>query len=181
VPFRDIIFDVCGGMREGRTLKGFFPGGSSAPIMTASQLDVRADFDACAEAGSMLGSGGVIVLDDTVDMVEAAANLAHFYAHESCGQCTPCREGADWCVDILERILDGHGQADDLELLQRICTYASNGMTICPLGDAFALPISSMVKKFADDFNRRIAAATPRPQKKKPVLPWAGGLPGFGH
>lgn len=181
VPFREIIFDHCGGMRDGHTLKGFFPGGSSAPIMTADQVDVRADFDACADAGSMLGSGGVIVLDDSVDIVEAAANLAHFYAHESCGQCTPCREGADWAVDILERILEGHGRAGDLELLQRICTYASNGMTICPLGDAFALPISSMVKKFSGEFERRIAAARPLPQKKKAVLPWGGPLPGFGR
>ncbi|MGV8041089.1 MAG: NADH-quinone oxidoreductase subunit NuoF [Thermoanaerobaculaceae bacterium] len=181
VPFREIIFDHCGGMRDGRTLKAFFPGGSSAPIMTAEQVDVRADFDACAEAGSMLGSGGVIVLDDSVDIVEAAANLAHFYAHESCGQCTPCREGADWAVDILERILDGHGRAGDLEVLQRICTHASNGMTICPLGDAFALPISSMVKKFAEEFEHRIASARPLPQKKKPVLPWGGPLPGFGQ
>ncbi|HPC83888.1 MAG TPA: NADH-quinone oxidoreductase subunit NuoF [Thermoanaerobaculaceae bacterium] len=181
VPFREIIFEHCGGIRDGRELKAFFPGGSSAPILSADQLDVRADFDACAEAGSMLGSGGVIVLDDTVDIVEAAANLAHFYAHESCGQCTPCREGSDWAVDILERILDGHGRPGDLELLQRICTYASGGMTICPLGDAFALPIASMVKKFAGEFERRIAAATPSPPRKKPVLPWSGPSHGFGR
>jgi NADH-quinone oxidoreductase subunit F len=181
VTFREIIFDHCGGIRDGHTLKGFFPGGSSAPILTAEQADVRADFDACAEAGSMLGSGGVIVLDDSVDMVEAAANLAHFYAHESCGQCTPCREGADWAVDILERILHGHGRPEDLDVLLRICTYASNGMTICPLGDAFALPISSMIKKFREDFEQRIASATPLPQKKSPVLPWTGARPGFGR
>jgi len=181
VTFRDIIYEHCGGIRGGRTLKAFFPGGSSAPVLTAAEVDVKADFDACAEAGTMLGSGGVIVLDDTVDMVEAAANLAHFYAHESCGQCTPCREGSDWTVDILERILAGHGRPEDPETILRICRFASQGMTICPLGDAFALPISSLLKKFRSEFDERIAAATPAPQKKYPVLPWAGPRPGFGR
>lgn len=179
VTFREIIEEHCGGIRDGRRLKAFFPGGSSAPVLTPNQLDVKADFDACAEAGSMLGSGGVIVLDDSVDMVETAANLAHFYAHESCGQCTPCREGSDWIMDILDRILAGHGRPQDPATILRICSYASQGMTICPLGDAFALPISSIVKKFPEEFERHIAAATPRPPKKLPVLPWAGPRPGF--
>ena len=156
VTFREIIEGPCGGMRDGHTLKAFFPGGSSAPIMTAAEIDVKADFDACAEAGTMLGSGGVIVLDETVDMVETAANLAHFYAHESCGQCTPCREGADWAKDILDRIVAGHGRPEDPETLLRICRFASQGMTICPLGDAFSLPISSIVKKFPEEFARHI-------------------------
>jgi NADH-quinone oxidoreductase subunit F len=181
VSFREIIEKHCGGMRKGSTLKAFFPGGSSAPIMTVAEVDVRADFDACAEAGTMLGSGGVIVLDQSVDIVEAAANLAHFYAHESCGQCTPCREGSDWAMDILDRMAAGHGRAGDPDTLLRICRFASQGMTICPLGDAFALPISSMVKKFRDEFDRRVAAASPLPQKKLPVLPWAGPRPGFGE
>ncbi len=181
VTFREIIFEHCGGIRGGRALKAFFPGGSSAPVLTAAEVDTKADFDACAEAGTMLGSGGVIVLDETVDMVEVAANLAHFYAHESCGQCTPCREGSDWLVDILERILDGHGRPEDPDTILRICRFASQGMTICPLGDAFSLPISSIVNKFRDEFERRIAAATPAPQKKQPVLPWAGPRPGFGR
>jgi NADH-quinone oxidoreductase subunit F len=180
VTFREIIEEHCGGIRDGRRLKAFFPGGSSAPIMTADQLDVRADFDACAEAGTMLGSGGVIVLDETTDIVVAAANVAHFYAHESCGQCTPCREGADWAVDILDRIVAGHGRPGDPDTLLRICRFASQGMTICPLGDAFALPISSMVEKFRSEFDARIVNATKLPQKKLPVLPWAGPRPGFG-
>jgi NADH-quinone oxidoreductase subunit F len=180
VTFREIIFEHCGGIRAGRRLKAFFPGGSSAPIMTAEEADVQADFDACAQAGTMLGSGGVIVLDDTVDMVEVADNVAHFYAHESCGQCTPCREGADWCVDILDRMLAGHARPADPETLLRICHFSSNGMTICPLGDAFALPISSIVKKFSGEFEKRIASATPLPQRKLPVLPWLGPGPGFG-
>ncbi len=180
VTFREIIEGHCGGIRRGHTLKAFFPGGSSAPVMAAAEVDVRADFDACAEAGTMLGSGGVIVLDDSVDMVAAAANLAHFYAHESCGQCTPCREGSDWCMDILDRILEGHGRAEDPETLLRICRFASQGMTICPLGDAFALPISSIVKKFHEEFENAIRSAAPRAQRKLPVLPWAGPRPGFG-
>ena len=181
VTFREIIDEHCGGVRDGHALKGFFPGGSSAPVLTAAHLDVRADFDACAEAGSMLGSGGVIVLDDSVDMVDVAANLAHFYAHESCGQCTPCREGSDWTVDILERILHGHGRPGDAEALLRICRFSSAGMTICPLGDAYALPISSLVKTFREEFDRALGSATPSPQRKLPVLPWAGPRPGFGE
>ncbi len=181
VTFREIIFDVCGGISGGRKLKAFFPGGTSAPIMKADEVDVKADFDACAQAGTMLGSGGVIVLADDVDLVEVAANVAHFYAHESCGQCTPCREGADWCMDILHRMVEGHARPEDPETLLRICSYASNGMTICPLGDAFALPISSMVKKFEADFRRAIERATPAPRIKKPQLPYIGALPGFGR
>ncbi len=180
-PFREIIDEHCGGMRKGSTLKAFVPGGSSAPIRTAAEVDVKADFDACAEAGTMLGSGGLIVLDQSVDIVETAANLAHFYAHESCGQCTPCREGSDWCMDILDRIVAGNGRAGDPDTLLRICRFSSQGMTICPLGDAFALPISSMVKKFRKEFEDHIAAATPLPQKKFPVMPWAGPKPGFGQ
>jgi len=180
VTFRELIYEHAGGVRGGRALKAFFPGGTSAPIMTAAEVDTKADFDACAEAGTMLGSAGVIVLDEGVDIVEAAANVAHFYAHESCGQCTPCREGSDWCMDILDRIVAGHGRAGDPEALLRICKFASGGMTICPLGDAFALPISSIVTKFRGEFERRIAAATPLAQKKLPVLPWAGPRPGFG-
>jgi NADH-quinone oxidoreductase subunit F len=180
VSFRELIFEHCGGVRGGKKLKAFFPGGTSAPIMTAAEVDVQADFDACAQAGTMLGSGGVIVMDESVDMVEAAANVAHFYAHESCGQCTPCREGSDWCKDILDRMGEGHGRPGDPDTLLRICRFSSNGMTICPLGDAYALPIASLVNKFREEFDRRIEAATPLPQKKLPVLPWAGPRPGFG-
>ncbi len=180
VTFREIIEEHAGGVRGGRKLKAFFPGGSSAPVLTAAEVDVKADFDACAEAKTMLGSGGIIVFDDTVDMVEVADNVAHFYAHESCGQCTPCREGSDWCMDILDRLMAGHGLPADPDTLLRICRFASGGMTICPLGDAFSLPISSIVTKFRDEFERRIAAATPLPPRKLPVLPWAGPKAGFG-
>ncbi len=180
VTFREIIEEHAGGVRGGRKLKAFFPGGSSAPVLTAAEVDVKADFDACAEAKTMLGSGGIIVFDDSVDMVEVADNVAHFYAHESCGQCTPCREGSDWCMDILDRLMAGHGLPADPDTLLRICRFASGGMTICPLGDAFSLPISSLVTKFRDEFERHIAAATPLPPRKLPVLPWAGPKAGFG-
>ena len=180
VTFREIIEKHAGGVRGGRKLKAFFPGGSSAPVLTAAEVDVKADFDACAEAKTMLGSGGIIVFDDSVDMVEVADNVAHFYAHESCGQCTPCREGSDWCMDILDRLMAGHGLPADPDTLLRICRFASGGMTICPLGDAFSLPISSLVTKFRDEFERHIAAATPLPPRKLPVLPWAGPKAGFG-
>ena len=119
----------------------------------------------------MFGSGGVIVMAETVDMVWALQNLLEFYAHESCGQCTPCREGSDWALDIVRRIRAGHGQPGDLETLERITRFASQGMTICPLGDAFSMPISGFLKHFRDEFEAAIASATPLPPKKLPVLP----------
>ena len=130
----------------------------------------------------MLGSGGVIVLDDSVDMVEAAANLAHFYAHESCGQCTPCREGADWCVDILERIVEGHGRPEDPELLLRICTYASQRHDDLPARRR----LRAADLQHGQEVRRRLRPPhrdrdPPPPEEEAPVLPWAGGLPGFGH
>lgn len=180
VSFREIIYEHAGGIANGRKLKAFFPGGSSAPVLTAQEVDVAADFDSCAAAGTMLGSGGVIVMDETVDMVEVGRNLAHFYAHESCGQCTPCREGSDWCYDILSRLTKGLGHPSDPDQLLRICQYASQGMTICPLGDAFSLPISSLVRKFREEFEAAIARAKPLPPKKLPVMPWAGTDVRFG-
>ncbi len=171
VTFREIIEEHCGGVRGGRRLKAFIPGGSSAPVLPASAVDTPATFDDVAEAGSMLGSGGLIVMDETVDMVWALENLLEFYAHESCGQCTPCREGSDWALDILRRILAGHGRPGDLETLERISRYASQGMTICPLGDAFCGPIASFLRHFRDEFEARIAGGTPLPPRKLPVLP----------
>ncbi|MCX7895679.1 MAG: NADH-quinone oxidoreductase subunit NuoF [Thermoanaerobaculum sp.] len=180
VSFREIIYEHAGGIRNGNRLKAFFPGGSSAPVLTAQDVDVAADFDACAAAGSMLGSGGIIVMDETANMVEVGRNLAHFYAHESCGQCTPCREGSDWCLDIFNRLLQGLGHPSDPEQLLRICRYASQGMTICPLGDAFALPISSLVTKFREEFEAAIKRSRPLPPQKLPVMPWTGKDIRFG-
>lgn len=171
VPFREIIEDHCGGVRDGRALKAFIPGGSSCPVLPASAVDTPADFDSVAEAGSMLGSGGVIVMDETVDMVWALENLLVFYSHESCGQCTPCREGSDWSLDIVRRIRGGRGRPGDIETLERIARFASQGMTICPLGDAFAGPIESFLKHFRGEFEKAIHQGKPLPPRKEPVLP----------
>jgi NADH-quinone oxidoreductase subunit F len=169
--FREIIEDFCGGVRGGRKLKAFIPGGSSAPILPADRIDTPADFESVAEAGSMLGSGGVIVMDDTVDMVWALENLLTFYAHESCGQCTPCREGSDWALDVVRRIRRGYGHAGDIETLHRIARFASQGMTICPLGDAFCLPISSFLEHFGGEFEAAISTAEKRAATFLPILP----------
>jgi len=178
--FREIIYEHAGGIRGGRKLKAFIPGGSSCPVLPADKVDTPADFDSVAEAGSMLGSGGIIVMDETVDMVWALENLLTFYAHESCGQCTPCREGSDWALDIVRRIRRGHGQPRDLETLERISRFASQGMTICPLGDAFCGPIASFLKHFRHEFEDYIARAEPLPPKKLPVLPVRSGRGPFG-
>jgi NADH-quinone oxidoreductase subunit F len=171
ITFREIIEDLCGGMRGGKKLKAFIPGGSSAPVLPAEKIDTPADFDAVAQAGSMLGSGGVIVMDETVDMVWALENLLIFYAHESCGQCTPCREGSDWALDIVKRIRRGQGRMKDLEALRRIARFASQGMTICPLGDAFCGPISSFLDHFGHEFEEAITQAEEAPSKAVPILP----------
>ncbi len=171
IPFRRIFDEFCGGIRGGRSLKAFIPGGSSAPVLPADKVDTPADFESVAEAGSMLGSGGVIVMDDTVDMVWALENLLVFYAHESCGQCTPCREGSDWSLDVVRRIRRGRGRPDDLETLHRIARYASQGMTICPLGDAFCGPIASFLEHFGHEFEAAIQGAAAAAPARTPLLP----------
>ena len=150
-PLREIIFDHAGGMKNGAKLKAVVPGGSSAPILTADEIDVKMDFDSLAAIGSMLGSAGVIVMDETTCIVRALYVVTRFYHHESCGQCTPCREGTGWAEKILHRILEGGGRPEDVD---NLVTIADNifGNTICPLGDAAAWPIQSYVKKFRDEF-----------------------------
>ncbi len=169
--FREIIEDHCGGIRNGKKLKAFIPGGSSCPVLLADQVDIPADFESVAAAGSMFGSGGLIVMDETVDMVWVLENLLTFYAHESCGQCSPCREGSDWALDIVRRIRRGNGRMEDLDALLRIARYASQGMTICPLGDAFCEPIRSYVTRFKAEFVAQIEKAEQMSRLKKPVLP----------
>jgi len=154
-PLSELIFDHCGGMRNGRKLKAIVPGGSSVPVLTADQIDVRLDFDSIAKAGSMLGSAGVIVMDDSTCMVKAARRIARFYAEESCGQCTQCREGTEWLYQILTRIENGRGRRGELELMLDICA-AMKGKTICPLSDAAAMPIESYISKFHDEFAAHI-------------------------
>ncbi|MCU0234155.1 MAG: NADH-quinone oxidoreductase subunit NuoF [Thermoanaerobaculales bacterium] len=180
ISFRELIEERCGGIRGGRALKAFIPGGSSAPVLPAAKIDTPADFESVAAAGSMLGSGGVIVMDETVDMVWALENLLTFYAHESCGQCTPCREGSDWALDVVRRIRRGHGRPHDLETLRRIARYASQGMTICPLGDAFCGPIASFLEHFGQEFEAAIAGAT-APPTLLPVLPLRSDRGLFDH
>ena len=171
ITFREIIEEFCGGMRGGTKLKAFIPGGSSAPVMPADKIDTAADFESVAQAGSMLGSGGLIVMNETVDMVWALENLLLFYAHESCGQCTPCREGSDWAVDIVRRIRRGGGRPGDIETLHRIARFASQGMTICPLGDAFCGPIASFLEHFGHEFEEAISRASSVISNALPILP----------
>ncbi len=155
ITLRELIYDHCGGLRDGRQLKGVVPGGSSVPVLTADQVDVKLDFDSVVKAGSMLGSAGVIVMDDSTCMVKAAKRIAQFYAEESCGQCSQCREGTEWIYHILTRIENGNGRSGELEVLLDICTNMK-GRTICPLSDAAAMPIESYVQRFYHEFDAHI-------------------------
>jgi NADH-quinone oxidoreductase subunit F len=149
------LIDECGGIREGRKLKAVIPGGSSVPIFTADKVDVRMDYDSVVKAGSMLGSAGVVVMDETTCMVRAVARITRFYAEESCGQCTQCREGTEWLYQILKRIEGGAGRPGELEILLDLCTNMK-GRTICPLSDAAAMPVESYIKAFHDEFAAHI-------------------------
>ena len=155
IPLRELVYDHCGGMRNGRALKAVVPGGSSVPVLTADQVDVRLDFDSVAKAGSMLGSAGVIVMDESTCMVRAVNRITRFYAEESCGQCTQCREGTEWMYQILKRIEDGKGRQGELEILLDICKNML-ARTICPLSDAAAMPVESYIRKFHDEFDAHI-------------------------
>ncbi|HMO17258.1 MAG TPA: NADH-quinone oxidoreductase subunit NuoF [Oligoflexia bacterium] len=155
-PLLDFIENECGGVRNGRSLKAVIPGGSSVPVLRADELKgVTLDYESIVKAGSMLGSGGFIVMGDTTDMVEACLNLQHFYTHESCGQCTPCREGAHWVEKIVHRIFAGGGMVGDTELLKSI-TGQIGGHTICPFGDALITPVLSFMQKFPEEFKERL-------------------------
>ncbi len=155
-PLQKFIDEVAGGMKDGKKLKACIPGGSSTPVLTAKEVgNVNLDYESCAEAGTMLGSGAIIVMDEDTDMVDAITVLAHFYAHESCGQCTPCRYGTHWAYLILKRINEGKGQPGDLETLMDL-TDNMMGTTICPLSDAAAMPIQGFINKFRSDFEERI-------------------------
>jgi NADH-quinone oxidoreductase subunit F len=151
LTLRQLIFDVCGGLFEGRKLKGVIPGGSSMPILLPDQIDVNLDFDSIQKAGSLAGSGGIVVLDDTCGAVAATLNVAQFYAHESCGQCTPCREGTLWMEKILHRIHHGKGRPSDVPLLLDVANQI-DGKTICPLGEAAAWPVRAFVTKYKSEF-----------------------------
>jgi NADH-quinone oxidoreductase subunit F len=161
ISSRELIFDLAGGPEEGRTVKFWFPGGSSSPVLTADDLDVPYDFDSMAKAGSMLGSGAVIVVDDSHTVLEVALKLAKFYAHESCGKCVPCREGTNWTVKMLQRIQSGEATPMDLDIMASVQEQII-GNCLCVLGDAMAMPIGSMVEKFREELESEIEAARER-------------------
>jgi NADH-quinone oxidoreductase subunit F len=150
------IMEDCGGIRGGKKLKAVIPGGSSVYIMNAEQIigkGITLDYEGLVAGGSMVGSGGFIVMDETVDVMESTKNLTEFYKHESCGWCTPCREGTDWLVKIFNRISQGDGRPEDAQLLLDICDNIE-GKSFCPLGDAAAWPIQSAIQRFPEDFKK---------------------------
>jgi NADH-quinone oxidoreductase subunit F len=157
VTLRDLIYgeQFAGGIRGDRQLKAVIPGGSSTPVLLPDKLDTQASFDALAKAGSMLGSAAIIVMDETTSMVWVAQNLLHFYKHESCGKCTPCREGADWLFRILTKIERGEGQMRDIDLLVSICNNIG-GKTLCPFGDAEIAPVLSTIQHFRHEYEAYI-------------------------
>jgi NADH-quinone oxidoreductase subunit F len=158
LPLMELINDLGGGMlHDDRPLKACIPGGSSVPVLRAEECNVNLDFDSLMEAGSALGSAGVMVMDSSTCMVNALLRITHFYAHESCGQCTPCREGCGWMERILQRIENGQGRNEDLDLLVDVANNIE-GNTICALGDAAAWPVQSFVKKFRDEFQAHVDA-----------------------
>jgi NADH-quinone oxidoreductase subunit F len=151
----DLIFEIGGGIPNGRKLKAVIPGGSSVPVLTAEEVDTPLEHDAMTARGSMLGSGAVIVIDDRCCMVQLGLRVAQFYMHESCGKCTPCREGTRWMVQLLHKIEDGRAEHEELDLLLSVCDRIL-GKCLCPLGDAAAMPIASYVSKFRDEFRAHI-------------------------
>jgi NADH-quinone oxidoreductase subunit F len=154
-PFSELL-EMAGGVRNGNKLKAVIPGGSSAPVLPAEiMMDMTMDYDALAKAGSMVGSGAVIVMDETVCMVKALERLSYFYFEESCGQCTPCREGTGWMYRVVHRIETGHGRPEDLELLESVGNNIS-GRTICALGEAAVGPVASFIQHFRKEFEYHI-------------------------
>ena len=163
-PMRDILYDMCGGPPAGRKFKAVIPGGSSVPIMTIQEAEEALfDYEGVVEKGSMLGSAGMIVMDDSTDMVYQIWRLARFYAHESCAQCTQCREGTAWTTKVLERILAGKGKQEDFQLLLDLSKNMT-GTTICVLSDSCAAPVVSGIQKFRSEFEAYIAGS------REPVL-----------
>jgi len=157
---KKFIYEVAGGIPEGKKLKAVIPGGSSCPLLSAEEIDIPMDYDSVAKAGSMLGSGGMVVMDEETCMVEMARRIMHFYAHESCGWCIPCREGTIWLRKILERFHAGLGRREDIDM---IADLAKNmlGRTFCPLGDAAAMPTISIVKKWRNEFEEHLQGRCP--------------------
>ncbi|HMD56316.1 MAG TPA: NADH-quinone oxidoreductase subunit NuoF [Solirubrobacteraceae bacterium] len=158
---REIIYGLAGGPPPEREVKCWFPGGSSSPVLTAAELDLPYDFDSMAKAGSMLGSGAIIVVDDSTPILDVALKVAKFYRHESCGKCTPCREGTNWTVEMLERVECGEATPMDLDIMASVQEHII-GNCLCVLGDAMAMPIGSMIAKFRTEFEQHIEQARAR-------------------
>lgn len=155
ITLRELLDVHAGGIRRGKKLKAVIPGGSSTPVLTDTDIDVKMDFESLANAGSSLGSGGVIVMDENTCMVKVATNLAYFYHHESCGKCTPCREGTGWLYRILRRIEEGKGREEDLPLLEDICNNIL-AKSFCPLGDGAVGPVLSTIQRFRNEYESHI-------------------------
>jgi NADH-quinone oxidoreductase subunit F len=171
IGFREFFHDVLGGMADGEQLKAVIVGGSSVPVLTAAEaMSVKLDYESLAQAGTMLGSGGMIIIPERSDMVELMQVLMHFYWDESCGQCTPCREGTGWLLRILKRLRKGEGTAEDLTLIEQVCDGMA-GLTICPLADAAVMPMRSFLAKFRPEFEALVReTAAPRARSR-----WARG------
>ncbi len=155
VTLRELIYDHCGGILDDKKLKAVIPGGSSAPVLTADEIDIPLDIEPMMKAKTMLGSAGIMVIAEGFPVVKLIKRITHFYAHESCGQCTPCREGCRWMAEVLDRIVDGKGKRKDMDLLLDVANNI-NGKTLCALGDAAAGPVMSFVTKFKADFEQLI-------------------------
>jgi NADH-quinone oxidoreductase subunit F len=158
IAARDLIYGLAGGPPPGREVKAWFPGGSSAPVLTVDELDLPYTFEDMQKAGSMLGSGSIIVADDTVSIPHLALRTARFYHHESCGKCSPCREGTNWTVKMLERVVGGEATPMDLDVVASVQDNII-GNCLCVLGDSMAMPVGSMVRKFRDEFEQAIERA----------------------
>jgi NADH-quinone oxidoreductase subunit F len=167
---RELIEGHGGGAPEGRSIKAIVPGGSSTPLLMPDQIDTHIDYESIAAAGSMAGSGGVVVIDDRTCMVQLALRVAEFYRHESCGKCTPCREGTRWGVDIIRRIEMGEARQGELDLLLNVCDRIL-GKCLCPLGDAMAMPVASYVTHFRDEFQRHIDEGCCPFTEQSPITP----------
>jgi NADH-quinone oxidoreductase subunit F len=155
MSLRKLIYEVAGGIRGNKKLKAVIPGGLSAPILKADEIDVEMDFESLIAAGSILGTGGIIVLDEDVSIPFVAQKTAKFFSHESCGKCTPCREGTNVIKFLIDRITAGKGGLNDIEHVLRLCRYI-RGSTLCALGDAAAMSIGTMVKKFRSEFEKLV-------------------------
>jgi NADH-quinone oxidoreductase subunit F len=158
ITFRELIYEHAQGMRSDKPLKAVIPGGASAPFFTAQQLDVKLDFESVAQAGSMLGSGGVTVMEEGTSMPWAALKLMEFFYHESCGKCTPCREGTSWLVQAMRRIVAKAGRKQDLETLLDLCQNIA-GRTVCAFGDAAIAPVTSTIKHWRHEYEELIREA----------------------